>query len=236
MRLDRPTLPWVIPDLLPAGLTVLFGRPKEAGKTTLALQVAYAVARGEPFLGRPCRQGPVLYLQLDTGEHVWRERLRRLQAGGFRLDGPVYTAHPDEIPMPRDIRQPRTREWIGGLLAEVKPALTIVDSFRELHSADEDKSTEMKAVADAWEPLFAGRAVLLIHHMTKPPKEGLHTTGAIIDAIRGSGYIAGKLDSIWFVHDGRLRVIDRLNPFFEARDSRDALGLHQLRQLREQSA
>ena len=76
--MTRPSLNWVIHKLLPRpGLTILMGPPK-LGKTFLALGIALAVVHGEPFLGQKTVPGRVLYLQLDSSEAVWRERLKDL--------------------------------------------------------------------------------------------------------------------------------------------------------------
>ncbi|WP_426765441.1 AAA family ATPase, partial [Pseudomonas aeruginosa] len=42
------------------GLSVLYGAPG-AGKSFLALDLGYAVATGQPWMGRDTRQGPVIY-------------------------------------------------------------------------------------------------------------------------------------------------------------------------------
>jgi RecA-family ATPase len=46
-----PPMKWIAKDFLAEGTTLLSARPK-AGKSLLALQLAIAVAKGEPFLGR----------------------------------------------------------------------------------------------------------------------------------------------------------------------------------------
>ncbi|MCH8167158.1 MAG: AAA family ATPase [Proteobacteria bacterium] len=56
-----PPINWVVPDILPEGLTIFAGKPK-VGKSWLALDMALAVAGGGSVLGRECLPGPVLYL------------------------------------------------------------------------------------------------------------------------------------------------------------------------------
>jgi putative DNA primase/helicase len=56
---------YVVADLLPTGgLSILAAKPK-VGKSTLARNLALAVARGEPFLGRDTARGAVVYLALE---------------------------------------------------------------------------------------------------------------------------------------------------------------------------
>ena len=56
--------PWVVPGLIPVGLTMLAGRPK-IGKSMLSLQVALAHATGGRVLDREASRGKVLYLRHD---------------------------------------------------------------------------------------------------------------------------------------------------------------------------
>jgi hypothetical protein len=72
---DFPHAGWIVPGLLPTGLSTLAGRPK-MGKSWLALQIACAVAAGGSVLDRTAEQGPVLYLALEDGPHRLQERLR----------------------------------------------------------------------------------------------------------------------------------------------------------------
>lgn len=73
---DWPEPTWAIPELLPAGLTILAGRPK-IGKSWLALQIALAVASGGIALGRRVERGPVLYLALEDNPARLKSRMQR---------------------------------------------------------------------------------------------------------------------------------------------------------------
>jgi RecA-family ATPase len=80
--------PFCVEDLLPSsGLSVLVGKPK-AGKSTLARQLAVAVARGKDFLGRATEQGGVLYLAMEEKASEIAAHFRRL---GAQHSDPLYT-------------------------------------------------------------------------------------------------------------------------------------------------
>src|SRR5262245_14100822 len=65
MSAPRAQHQWIVQKLLrSSGLSLLAGKPK-SGKSTLARQLAVSVARGVPFLGRPTRVAPVLYVALE---------------------------------------------------------------------------------------------------------------------------------------------------------------------------
>src|SRR5690242_9493179 len=92
----RPQLSWLVPSYIPhPGLVLLIGEPK-AGKSFLGLQLAMLVASGQPFLGQPIAASPVLYLQFDTSETVWRQRLDHLRSEGVRLPDNLFFVHPDD--------------------------------------------------------------------------------------------------------------------------------------------
>ena len=72
---------WVIEDLIPEGLTVLAGAPK-IGKSWLSLQIANAVATGEPLFGRKAsKQEGVFVLALEDNP---RRLQLRMDKGKFK--------------------------------------------------------------------------------------------------------------------------------------------------------
>ena len=87
--------PMSVPNMLPIGLGVLAGAPKR-GKSWLSLALALAVAGGKTFLGQQCRQGDVLYLDLESRKYRVQDRLAKL------ITGPapprLYIAH-DAAPL-----------------------------------------------------------------------------------------------------------------------------------------
>ena len=75
---EFPPIKWIVPDVLPEGLTLLAGKPK-LGKSWLALDMALAVAGGGSVLGRECDPGAVLYLALEDNQRRLQRRLQRLE-------------------------------------------------------------------------------------------------------------------------------------------------------------
>src|SRR5215203_4707030 len=56
-----PAVKWIVPDILPEGVTILGGKPK-MGKSWMALGLAVAVATGGVALGtKRVEQGDALY-------------------------------------------------------------------------------------------------------------------------------------------------------------------------------
>lgn len=205
-RLDRrASVYWLIYKLLPRPGIVLLEAPPKAGKTRLALDVALAVAQGRDWAGQRVEQGRVLYLYLES-ESDWREMIENFQESGVDLSGPLYLVHPDDRLRPLNVLHTLGMAWLRQLIQDVDPVLTVIDVFRELHTVDEDSSTEMKRVGDALDALFVGRTVLLLHHTHKLREDA---PVDVVNASRGSSYIAGKAGAVWLLHGTQLRIVSR---------------------------
>ena len=75
-----PPVRYIIPGLIPEGLSLLVGRPK-IGKSWMALDIALSVASGATCLGgRTPDQGDVLYCALEDNERRLKNRITRLLA------------------------------------------------------------------------------------------------------------------------------------------------------------
>jgi len=205
--LPRPTLTWVIHHMIPKpGTILLVGKPK-AGKSFLALQIALAVAHGDDWIGSKTEAGPVFYLQLDTSETVWRDRLWKLRECGTDVTGPIFLVHPDDTPSHMNILEEDTQAWLREALRQIKPQLVIVDVVRKLHDLDENDSTAMKRVGNIIAEIFRGLSVILIHHSKKLDAQKPDLDLAQIG--RGSSYMMGDVDAIWFLHGGKLKMQNR---------------------------
>ncbi len=77
---NSPPLKFVIPGLIPVGLTILAGPPK-GGKSWLALQIAVAADMGGEVLGICMPKLKVYYLALEDNEYRIADRLKKQTAG-----------------------------------------------------------------------------------------------------------------------------------------------------------
>lgn len=206
-NLPRPQLDWLIPDYLPHPGMLLLVAPPKAGKSYLSLQIAIAVATGGEILGRRCRQAPVLYLQFDTSETVWRERIRDLTISGVTFPDNLYFLHPEDNPTKLNINTLEGYNLLRDTLEASKAELIVIDVLREIHNADEQDSTAMKNIGDILMTAFAGKTLILIHHTHKINE--FNGVPAPVDAARGSSYVAGKADTVWMIHNRVLHIQSR---------------------------
>lgn len=199
LALPRDPQPWIIDGLIPIGLTNEYGKPK-LGKSFLSLGIAEAVSNPErnEFLGRKvCKHGPVLYLQIDTPRVEWALRIERMKVNGYNIEN-IHFADANLIPYPIDITQAEIKEGLKEAITRCtpRPVLLIVDTLREVHPGDEDKSSVMKEVITGLQQatMETQTSLLLISHSRKGGFESKEDE--IMDDNRGSGYVSGKMDMI----------------------------------------
>lgn len=212
--MPRPKVQWLVEGLIPKpGLIVLTAPPK-MGKSFFALQVAIHIAIGKPVLGFQV-PGPrrVLYLQLDTSELIWRDRLEKMHKSGITLPVNVLMPNPAVFQLPCIITDSKSRETCRQLLKEAEPDLVVIDVYREVHQSNENDSTEMKIVNDRIQEVFGPYAVILVHHSKKAyvnaeSGEESHVSDPIAES-RGSSGITGKADAIWSLRKDHLAIVPR---------------------------
>jgi hypothetical protein len=193
-----PRAGWIVPGLLPLGLSTLAGRPK-MGKSWLALQIACAVGAGGSVLDRTAEQGPVLYLALEDSPRRLQERLRTQQAppadATFALEWPPLAAG--------------GLEALRNSIDRGKVKLVIIDTLsRALGCAGRLDPAEMTLMIDKLHNLCrtTGASILTVDHHRKPLSEqanpiddtrSVGSTGkaALVDAALGIYRERGRLDA-----------------------------------------
>lgn len=191
---------WVIDKLVPVGgLVNVFGKPK-TGKSFLALGMAQAIVNGDlDWEGyRIDTHGSVAYLQIDTPREEWSDRIGRLTlnpAEGREL----WIADMWQVPQfPFDILDPQQTgvKWLRDQMASIQPVLTIIDTLREAHGADENDSTAMRNVLTNLVAACRPSAIMLLSHARKDTILTSNGDDDLMDQNRGSSYIPGRMDVI----------------------------------------
>jgi len=157
---DYPPLKWVVPQIIPEGLTKIDGSPK-VGKSWLALHLASCVSHGGYFMGSiEVEQKEVLYLALEDSFSRIKDRI--IKQGGHANDK-LFIETP--------------KSWkggIGALKSYVKQypntGLIIIDTlfkFSPLEDSNEYSKT-YKPLSIIQEIAAETRIpIILIHHTRK---------------------------------------------------------------------
>ncbi len=186
---EVPPVRWVIPEVLPEGLTLLTGKPG-LGKSWLALSLALSIAAGGMALGtQPVTQGDVLYLALE-------ENARRLQARARQL-----LASMTGVPSGMECALAWPRLGEGGLTsledylqAHPNTRLVVIDTWTRLappsgkrhcpqYEGDYKALTPLKRLADTYRV-----SILAVQHLRKT------TSRDVLDELTDSIGMTGAVD------------------------------------------
>jgi len=184
VRTAYPPPRWILPGLIPEGLTLLYAAPK-VGKSFFSLQVAGAVARGRPLWGFEPEQGEVLLIDLE--QPVGEAMKGRLVRHGAEEDG-YQTVIADEWPA---IGAGGVREL--EIVLEERPALrlVVVDVWSNIKPASTGRGNaydvEYPAVRRLRDVLLRRHAgMILVHHDRKTPGGGITSQASGSKALSGA--------------------------------------------------
>jgi len=188
-RQKFPPIKFVVPGLIPEGLSILAGRPK-LGKSWMALDICIAIASGRMCLGeRKPAQGDVLYCALEDNP-------RRLQRRIDRILSPFSDKWPERLTLATSWRRldkggvDDIAEWIASVpdpravfldtLAGVKPVRT-----QQGYAEDYESLSALHALANQ-----KGVAIPVLHHTRKMEAEDP------VDTVSGTLGLAGCADTV----------------------------------------
>jgi len=160
--LDSPVIEteWLIEGILPKGAVILLSGREGSMKSWVAMRWAHAVAEGQPWLGRPCQQGPVLYLDGEMPPALLQKRLRLGIGGSQHLH---IWSWADQGTFPVHLEGPHLIE------AARSHSLIVVDTLRRFMSGfQENSADDMAKVSQMLRELTRhGATVLVLHHAPK---------------------------------------------------------------------
>jgi hypothetical protein len=193
-------LKFIVPGILPEGLTILAGRPK-IGKSWLTLLVGIAVANGVAALGQDYGltkpiQGEVLYLALEDGPRRLQRRMIKI-LGGARAEN-----WPGRLHLKTDWRRfdqgglEDIRAWhVFGKDKGKNPTLVIIDTLAKIRAPGNPKQSPYQNDHDALAGLQKlaeelGIAIIVTHHDRKMAADD------VFDTLSGTLGLTGAVDTI----------------------------------------
>ena len=167
--------------------------PSKAGKSFLLIELAIAVAEGAQWLGRQCRQGRVLYINLELDKNSCTRRFVDVYSAlgippqhysfidRWNLRG--RTMPLDKL-TPKLIRRAAKRGY----------ELVIIDPIYKVLTGDENSASEMAAFCNLFDRISkdCGCAIVYCHHHSK----GSQGDKRSMDRASGSGVFARDPDAM----------------------------------------
>lgn len=187
--------PTLIDDILRCGHKMLLVGPSKAGKSFLLIELCIAIAEGRTWLGKQCRQGSVLYINLELDRasclHRFRDMYTALNLrGDFAHNIEIWNLRGKSMPLdklvPRIIRRIR--------VMQKPPIAVIIDPIYKVITGDENSASEMGKFCNNFDVIAkeTGASVIYCHHQSK----GAQGFKAAMDRASGSGVFARDPDAL----------------------------------------
>jgi hypothetical protein len=214
--------------------------PGGAGKTSLTLVEATAMASGKDLLGVPLRSP--LGVWVWNGEDPREEIERRLTAiemhygvSAVDIGGRLFIDSGRKTPLimaktvkgDLKVNEPLVEELVEAI-REAKVDVMIIDPFVSCHRIPENSNDAVDAVVKKWGQVaeLGACAVVLVHHVRKPAMAGMETTvedargaSAFRDAVRGLR-VVNVMDQAF----ARRHGITRPRSFFRTTDGKSNMA------------
>jgi len=192
-----PPIFWHIDNVVPAGTTLMFGKPKK-GKSFLALSMALRIASGQAAFGRKTSGSPVLFLGLE-------DNMRRLQSRTLSIIQQADLHNYLKGKVTFATLAPRIDAGLIGLLDEWLQAngqqgVIVIDMLKKITGEKRggDIYKEQAHEGDAltqWCKQYPKLSVIVIHHSRKAETEDP------FDALSGTTGLSGSYDNLFAVQD-----------------------------------
>jgi hypothetical protein len=171
---------------------VIYG-PPGSSKTFFCLDMALSIASGQTFLGRPTKQGPVIYVGAEGSEEIakrldaWDAEKAALEVS-YKSVPFYYVPHAVIIPQgeQREDLVASVMEKVDGELNGETPVAIFIDTLARCSEGDENSNSDMGrfvAAADEIRMRLKGATVVVVHHTPKSDPETLRGASALHGAI-----------------------------------------------------
>jgi RecA-family ATPase/5S rRNA maturation endonuclease (ribonuclease M5) len=197
---------YLLDRLIPKGsITLLFGRGG-IGKTSLALQIARAIAEGLSFGELKTIKTPVYYIDFENPLSVLKERVEKIgQADN------LYVWHLSNNPMPPKLD---SKDW--ELYKDLPAGLFIFDTLRASHLLDENNSQDMAVIISRLKELRElGFTILILHHTPKGSENIYKGSTALLDLADHCLGLEGLKGDIEFDRDNIYRLGTRIKTRYD---------------------
>lgn len=153
---------FILDPYIPAGGIVLLWGDTSIGKSPVTWAMAKSIGQGTHYFGLPCRQGKVLYLEMDTPELSIAPRVKKLSGG---LPENVWWMFAKPLGLPALSNE--EREGLSQAQEEIVPDVVFVNTLRKAHDLNDIESRTPKLVYSFFQKTFPQAALVFVHHERK---------------------------------------------------------------------
>lgn len=190
MARELPPVQWIVPGILPEGVTLLAGKAK-IRKSWFAVGLCVAVSSGGYAFGKiRVEQGEVLYAALEDNERRLQSRLGKILAGGGGFPAPESFYYTTDIPRLDEGGEQVLEEWL-----EEHPEcrLVILDTLARIRPYSRGSSGGYQEDYEAVRPLVRlagdhGVAIVVVTHTRKA------SATDVLDEINATTGLMGGVD------------------------------------------
>lgn len=189
-----PLKPELIPGILRVGHKMLLAGPSKAGKSFLLINLAVSIAEGADWLGLPCKQGKVCYVNLELDSASCLRRFEEI----YHRRG-LDPSHLNNITIWNLRGHAATMDRLAPILIHrfksKAYSAVIIDPIYKVITGDENNATEMAQFCSYFDQVATEMDVSVIycHHHSKGAS-GKYSNSA--DRSSGSGVFARDPDAI----------------------------------------
>lgn len=184
----------LIANVLRVGHKMLVSGPSKAGKSYLLIELAICIAEGREWLGNKCKQGKVVYLNMELDQAECYQRFKQIydklgikpdHIENIRIWNLRGFATPMDKLAPLLINRFKEKNYLA----------VIVDPIYKVITGDENSATEMSKFCSYFDRCSEalGTAMIYCHHHSKGA--GAKYSNAM-DRASGSGVFARDPDAI----------------------------------------
>lgn len=196
IRDNPPALPeTVIEGILRRGHKMLIAGASKAGKSFLLMELCIAIAEGRSWLGFTCKQGRVLYINLEIcAESAYDRFFRIYEAMGIPPDnvGNIKLWNLRGYACPLDVLAPSIISQVKAMGEPID--VIIVDPIYKVITGDENNASDMGKFCNQFDAIATdtGSCVIYCHHHSK----GAQGSKRAMDRASGSGVFARDPDAL----------------------------------------
>ena len=167
----RPPTEWLVEDLVPQAETGMIYGPSGAGKSFLALDLAFSVASGTPWMNRATKRGTVVWIAAEAAGSMRNRAKAYAQARGQKLEQADLWI----IEQALSLMNEDDADALVHCVQQKDPSVIIVDTLAAASGgANENSGEDMNKVLENCRRMHAatGAMIMLVHHTGKDTTRG----------------------------------------------------------------